>query len=247
MALGDLDLLVLRVAGDADDLHAVHQRRRDVERVGRRHEHHVRQVVVDLEVMVVERRVLLGVQHLEQRRRRIAAEIHAHLVDLVEQEQRIGRLGLAHRLDDLAGHRADIGAPMAADLRFVAHAAERHAHELAARRLGDRLAERGLADAGRPDEAQDRPRQLVGALLHGEIFDDALLDLVEAEMIGVEDRLRGRQVLLDLRALLPRDRQQPVEIVAHDRRFGRHRRHLPQLLQLGQSPCRALPSRAWSS
>ena len=123
---------------------------------------------------------------------------------------------------------------MAADLRFVAHAAERHAHELAAGRLGDRLAERGLADAGRADEAEDRAGQLVGALLHGEIFDDALLDLVEAEVVGVEERLRGRQVLLDLRLLLPRNRQQPVEVVAHHRRLGRHRRHLPQLLQLAE-------------
>ena len=71
----DLDLLVLGVAGDADDLHAVHQRRRDVERVRRGDEHHVREVVVDLEVVVVERRVLLRVEHLEQRRGRIAAEV----------------------------------------------------------------------------------------------------------------------------------------------------------------------------
>jgi hypothetical protein len=156
--LGDLDLLVLGVAGDADDLHAVHQRLRHVQRVGRRHEHHVRQVVVDLEIVVVERRVLLRVEHLEQRRRRIAAEVLAHLVDLVEQEERVGLLRLLHRLDDLAGHRADIGAAVAADLGLVAHAAQRHAHELAAGRLGDRLAERGLADAGRADEAQDRAR-----------------------------------------------------------------------------------------
>ena len=61
---------------------------------------------------------------------------------------------------------------MAADLRLVAHAAERHAHEFAPGRLGDRLAERGLADAGRADEAQDRTGQLIGALLHGKIFDE---------------------------------------------------------------------------
>ena len=121
---------------------------------------------------------------------------------------------------------------MAADLGLVAHAAERHAHEFAAGRLGDRLAERGLADAGRTDQAQDRPGQLVGALLHGEILDDALLDLLQAEVIGVENLLGERQILLDLGLLVPRDRQQPVEIVAHDGGFRRHRRHLPQLLDL---------------
>ena len=191
----DLDLLILGVAGDADDLHPVHQRRRNVERVRRRHEHHVREVVLDLQIVVHERRVLLRVEHLEQRRRRIAAEVHAHLVDLVEQEERVGLLRLAHRLDDLAGHRADIGAPVAADLRLVADAAERHAHELAAGRLGDRLAERGLADAGRTDEAEDRTLQLVGAALHREVLDDALLDLLQAVVIGVQHLLgeaRGR-------------------------------------------------------
>jgi hypothetical protein len=33
-------------------------------------------VFADLEVVVRERRVLLGVQHLEQRGRRVAAEVH---------------------------------------------------------------------------------------------------------------------------------------------------------------------------
>ena len=228
----DLDLLILGVAGDADDLHAVHQGRRDVERVRRRDEHHARKIVVDLEIVVVEGVVLLGVEHLEQRRRRIAAEIGAHLVHLVEQEQRVRRLRLPHRLDDLAGHRADIGPAVTADLGFVTHAAERHAHEIAAGRLRDRLAERGLADAGRSDQAQDRAGQLVGALLHGEILDDALLDLLQAVVIRVEGLLGLLEVLLDLRLLVPRDRQQPVEIVAHDRRLGGHRRHLAELLEL---------------
>jgi hypothetical protein len=80
------------------------------------------------------------------------------------------------------------------------HAAEREAHEGAAGRPRDRLAERGLADAGRADQAQDRPRQLVGALLDREVFDDALLDLVETVMIIVE-HLLGKQVLLDLERL----------------------------------------------
>ena len=39
-------------------------------------------------------------------------------------------------------------------------AAERQADELAPRGLGDGLAERGLADARRPDEAEDRPFQV---------------------------------------------------------------------------------------
>ncbi len=87
--LRDGDLLVLGVAGQADHFHAVEQRRRNVERVRGGDEHHVGQVVLDLDVVIDERVVLLRIEHLEQRRRRIAAEVHAHLVDFVEQEQRI--------------------------------------------------------------------------------------------------------------------------------------------------------------
>ena len=45
----------------------------------------------DLEVVVGERVVLLGVEHLEQRRRGIAAEVVPELVDLVEHEHRVVR------------------------------------------------------------------------------------------------------------------------------------------------------------
>ena len=107
------------------------------------------QVERHVEVVIAERVVLLGIEHLEQRRRRVAAEVGPELVDLVEDEDRVLRLGPAQPLDDLARQRADVGAAMAADLGLVAHAAERHADELAAERVGDRLRERRLADARR--------------------------------------------------------------------------------------------------
>ena len=52
-------------------------------------------------------------------------------------------------------------------------------------------------------------------------------------MVGVEHVFGKGQILLDLGALVPRNRQDPVEIIAHDRRLGRHRRHLTQFLQFG--------------
>src|SRR3546814_16070793 len=115
----------------------------------------------------------------------------------------VHRPGLLEVGDDLARQRADIGPAMAADFRFVAHAAQRLAHEFAARRLGDAAAERGLADARRADEAQDRALQLVGARLHGEIFDDPVLDLLQREMILVQARLRLPAVGLALSLLSP--------------------------------------------
>ena len=83
---GDGDLLVLGVAVEPDDLHAVEQRAGDgLEHVGGGEEQHVGQVEVDLEVVVAERVVLRRVEHLEQRRRRVAPPVGAELVDLVEQ------------------------------------------------------------------------------------------------------------------------------------------------------------------
>src|SRR5687767_15297078 len=56
------------------------------------------------------------------------------------------------RSEDAAWHRADVSAPVAADVGLVAHAAERDAHVLAPHGAGDRLGDRGLADAGRANE-----------------------------------------------------------------------------------------------
>jgi hypothetical protein len=106
------------------------------------------------------------------------------------------------------------------------YAAERDAHEIAAGRLRDRLAERGLADARRTDQAQDRPGQLVGALQDGEIFDDAVLDLLEPVMVVGEDLLGVDEILIDLRLLIPRDRQQPIEDVLADLLSGQFERPL---------------------
>ena len=100
---------------------------------------------------------------------------------------------------------------MAANFGFVAHAAQRHAHELAVGRAGDRLSQRGLADARRADEAQDRRFQLVDALLHGEIFKDAFLDLVEAVVVVFQHLLGIGQVVVDLGFLLPRQADQGVD------------------------------------
>ena len=67
----DRVLLLVEIAGEPDDLHPVAQRLGDRrQRVGRGDEQHLRQIVVDLEVVIVEGAVLLGVEHFEQRRRR---------------------------------------------------------------------------------------------------------------------------------------------------------------------------------
>ena len=196
-------------------------------------EHDVRQVVLDVEVVIEERVVLLRIEHFQQRRRRVAAEVHRHLVDFVEQEDRVHRAGLLHHLDDLAGERADVGAAVAADLGLVTHAAERQAHELAVHGARDRLGQRGLADARR---ARRSVRMVAFGFFtsgaDGEELEDALLDLLQPVVVLVEDLLGVLEIAVLLGLLVPRHRDQPVEVVARHGRFGRHRRHRLEALEL---------------
>src|SRR6185437_14297600 len=97
------------------------------------------------------------------------------------------RLGVAQRADDRARHRADVRAAMAADLGLVSDAADREPRELSPERPRDRLAERGLADAGRPDEAEDLAGGILLELRDGEMLDDPLFHLVEVIVVLVED------------------------------------------------------------
>ena len=196
--------------------------------------------------MIVEGVVLLRVEHLEQRRRRVAAEVGRHLVDLVEQEDGVVRARLAQALDDLAGHRADVRAAVAADLGLVAHAAERQAHELAPGRARDALPSEVLPTPGGPTKQRTGPL-IFRQRLHREVLEDALLDLFEAVVILFEDPLGLLEVELLLGLLVPGQREDPVDVVAHDGRLGAHRVHHLELLELPLAFSRAsAASSSWS-
>ena len=232
--LRDFQLLVLEIAGQTDHLHPIQKRwRNGLHHIGGGEKHDLRQIEIHLEVMIVERAVLLRIEHLEQGRRGIAPEVHAHLIHLVEKEYGIFGLGAPDGLDDPPRHRADVRAPVPPDLRLVPHAAEGHLDELAIERARHRFPQRSFSRARRPHETQDRPLDLLDEIQHREVFHDALLRLLQSMMILVQDLLRGRQVQIILRLLLPRQRDQPVEIIANHRGFRRHRIHLLQPVQFG--------------
>ena len=233
MLLGNVELLIFGVTGEADHFHPVQQRTRDVHGVGGGHEHHVRQVIIHFQIVIVEAVVLFGIQHFQQGGCGIAAHVRAHLVDFVEQEQRVLHADFRHLLDELAGHGTDIGTAVTADLRFVTHPTEGHPHIFAAGRLGDGLAQRGLAHTGRANQTEDGALELVHPRLHRQIFEDAILDLLKAIVIGIQHLLRLAQVFLDLGARLPRHLYHPVHIAANHGSLGRHGRHHLQLGKLG--------------
>src|SRR5690606_18418434 len=135
-------------------------------------------------------------------------------------------------LDDLPRQRADVRPAMTADLRLVAHAAERHPDELAAERGRDRLRHRRLADPRRSDEAEDRTLHLRVELADGEVLEDALLRLLEAGVLLVEDLLRLREIDVLLGPLRPGERDEPVEIRARDGVLGGGDGHARQAVEL---------------
>ncbi len=229
VTLRDRDLLVGRVAVEADDLHPIEERAGDrLRHVPGRDEEDLGEVELDVEVVVAERVVLRRVEHLEERGRRVSAPVGADLVDLVEHDHRVHRPRVAQCANQPSREGSDVRAPVPADLRLVADAAEGHADELAAGRASDRLADRRLAGAGRPDERENRAGALVvldAALLaelrDRDVLDDAVLHVVEARVIRVEHLPGVLRVETLLGALAPRDREQPVEVVADDGRLGR--------------------------
>ena len=205
--------------------------------------------------MVGEAVVLGRIEDLEQRARRIPLIGDAELVDLVEQEHRVLGARLLHALEDAPRHRADVGAPVAADVGLVARAAQGDADVLAAHRPGDRLRDRGLAHAGRAGEQQDAAAGsgrlallllhraglrlpvdrglLLGLgllrfltrrlreLAHRQKLEDAVLDVLQAVVILVQDPRGLGHVQFLVAARVPRQLGDRLEIRPDDLRLHR--------------------------
>ena len=88
--LGDLQLLLIAVAGQLNDLHPVQQGPGDgVQGVGGGDEQHVGQIEGQLQEVVPEGGVLLPIQHLQQGGGRVTPVVGAQFVDLIQQQQRV--------------------------------------------------------------------------------------------------------------------------------------------------------------
>ena len=230
MALRDPHLLILYIARQLNHLHTVAQRRgHGVPGIRRGDKQHLRQVKGQVEVVVGEGVILLGVKDFEHRRRRVAPVVVAELVNLVEQNDRVGDPSAAQLLDEATGLRADVGAAEAAQFGLIAHAAQAHANEGAPKGAGNALAQASLADAGRADEDQDwlAPRAPAilaegrAALLDRQILKNALLDLHQTVMILVKHLAGVGDINRLAGVLAPRQLGQPLQIGTHHLVLGR--------------------------
>ena len=221
MALGNLELVRRGVALELDDLHAVEQGLGNgLQRVGGADKEHIGQVVGGVHIVVCEGVVLLGVQNLQQGAGRITVVGDGQLVDLIEHHDGIGDPALLDAVHDPAGHGADVGPAVAADVRLVADAAQAHAGILAVQGPGDALADAGLAGTGGADKAEDGAGLLFFEVHHGDLLDDALLDLLQAEMILLQDRLRLVEVDLLGVLVFPGEAGDKIKIIVEHTGFG---------------------------
>ena len=174
----------------------------------------MREVVVEVEVVVVEGLVLFGVEYFEQCRCGVAVVAHAvDFVNFIEDEDGVAESGFLDVLDDAAGHGADVGAAVASDFGFVVEAAECHADILAVHGRGDAFAQGGLAGAWRSDETEDGALHVAFEVEHGDVFNNALFDFFEAVMVFVEYFASMGGVEVVLADFIPREVEQGFHIV----------------------------------
>ncbi len=230
---GYLDLFLLYVPAHFDQLHAVQQRLGNrIQVIRRRDEQHTAQVVVNVEVIVVERAVLLRVQHLQQGRRRIALKVVRHLVYLVQDEHRIRCPRFLYILQDPPAHGADVGPAVPSDFGLVIQAPQRHPHILPAQRLRDGTAQRSLPHSRRAIQAEYRRLHVFLQLQHGQMLDDAFLHLFQPVMIPVQHPAGMGQVEIIRRIRFPRQIDDGLQILHLHRIIGRLRVEALQLVKL---------------
>src|SRR2546426_8539285 len=121
---------------------------------------------------------------------------------------------------------------MPSDLGFIVHAAEAQPHELAAGGARDALPERGLAHAGRADEAQNRTLAVGVELAHREIFENTPLDLGKPVMILIQDPTRFGDVDGVGVEFRPGQVDEPIQICPDHPVFGGGLGHALETLEL---------------
>ena len=168
---------------------------------------------------------MFRVEHFEHRGRRVPSEVRSHLVDLIEQEDRIFAFRLLQSTDDSSWHRTDIRTTVPTDFRLITYPTKRDTNEVTFKRRRDGAGERRLPDPWRSGETEDWSTKRVRQLTDGQILKDTVFYRFQAVMVIVEDVRRMFHVKLVFRLNAPWKRGNPVEVVTDDRIFWRRLRH----------------------
>ena len=221
MAAGDLHLLLVGVTAEADNLHPVQQGLGNgVRGVGGGNEHHPAQVHGNLHIVVPERMVLLAVQHFQQGRGRVSPVIVPQLIDLVQQQQRVHGPAPDDGVNDPAGHGADVGPPVAPDVRLVPDTAQGKPGQLPVQRLGNADGNGGFSHPRRAHQTQNLPLAFGVHLPDGDGLQNPFLHLRQAEMILFQHLPGGLHADALPRLRVPGHLQAYIQIVSDHRRLG---------------------------
>ncbi len=123
---------------------------------------------------------------------------------------------------------------MAANFGLVVHAAQRDADKLPPKRSRDRLSQRGLSHAWRPNKAQNRTLHRRLQPPHGEKIQNAVFDLFQIVVIRIQNFFRFGDVHFAAGSFRPRQHRQPLDVVPGNRIVRRHGGHARQSAQFFQ-------------
>ena len=129
------------------------------------------------------------------------------------------------------GKRSHIGAAMPPDFGLVPDAAQRNPDKFTSQGAGDGISQGGFSGARRPDKAEDRSLGIGFEFADGQVFDDPLFGFFQTEMVLIQHFSRFFDVQVVLRALIPGQGGQPIQIGRGHRVFRRGGMHARKAVQ----------------
>ena len=116
MTLCNLEFFLCQIAAYIDHLHTVLQGRLDgLDIVGSGDEHDIRQIIIYVEIIVMERRILLRIKRFQKCRRWIALDVLCEFVHFIEHNHRVGCTRTVDAIEDTSRQRAHVCLPMTTD------------------------------------------------------------------------------------------------------------------------------------
>ena len=235
--LGNMDLLELGITVQLNDLHPVPQRCRDrLQVIGRGNEYDLTQIKIQIEVMVPEGAVLCRIEDFQERTAGIAPPVTPHFIHLIEHENRVPCPGTLDGLHNTARHGTYIGSPVTSDLSLITNASQAHSGKLSPQGPGNTVPEACLADTGRTRETEDDSRStclrfaflsrclidtpFLDQCADREVLKDTLFDILEVIVILVQDLSSIVNVVLVFTHPVPRNVQNPVQVIPNHGIFG---------------------------
>ena len=121
---------------------------------------------------------------------------------------------------------------MTADFRFITHTTQRNTGKFTLNSLGNAARQACFAYTRRSYQTQNRSTCTLGQRTYRQIFQNTLLNLLQAIVILIKNILRLIYIKIILGEFAPGQCQQRINIGAYYRSLRRHRRHFRQTSQL---------------